>query len=129
MSGSRQLILQQISISEKFNNSILPFYTFQISTIYEISLARGKDPTHYKRICRWLENITKIFYENDLFRKFIYVKNISESKMHNRIFYFIASFETPPTWRARFPYLFPPGTGRPSYNLALDSLSVASYEL
>jgi hypothetical protein len=24
-------------------------------------------------------------------------------------------FETSPTWRARFPYLFPPGTGQPSY--------------
>jgi hypothetical protein len=25
--------------------------------------------------------------------------------------YFTVSFETPPTWRARFPYLYPPGTG------------------
>jgi hypothetical protein len=25
------------------------------------------------------------------------------------------SFEPPPTWRARFPYLYPPGTLRPSY--------------
>jgi hypothetical protein len=25
-------------------------------------------------------------------------------------------FETPPTWRAGFPYLYPPGTGWPSYN-------------
>jgi hypothetical protein len=28
---------------------------------------------------------------------------------------FIASFETLPTWRARFPYLYPSGTGWPSY--------------
>jgi hypothetical protein len=25
-------------------------------------------------------------------------------------------FETPPTWRARSPYLYPPGTGWPSYS-------------
>jgi hypothetical protein len=30
------------------------------------------------------------------------------------IFYFL-NFETPPIWRARFPYLFPPGRGWPSY--------------
>jgi hypothetical protein len=29
--------------------------------------------------------------------------------------YFTVSFETPPTWRARSPYLYPPGTGWPSY--------------
>jgi hypothetical protein len=29
--------------------------------------------------------------------------------------YFTVSPETPPTWRARFPYLYPPGTGWPSY--------------
>jgi hypothetical protein len=29
--------------------------------------------------------------------------------------YFTVSFETPPTWRAGFLYLFPPGTGWPSY--------------
>jgi hypothetical protein len=29
--------------------------------------------------------------------------------------YFIVSSETPPTWRARFPYLYLPGTGWPSY--------------
>jgi hypothetical protein len=28
---------------------------------------------------------------------------------------FTVSSETPPTWRARFPYLYPPGTGWPSY--------------
>jgi hypothetical protein len=28
---------------------------------------------------------------------------------------FTVSFETPPTWRVRFPYLYPPGTGWPSY--------------
>jgi hypothetical protein len=29
--------------------------------------------------------------------------------------YFTVSSETPPTWRARFPYLYPPGTEWPSY--------------
>jgi hypothetical protein len=29
--------------------------------------------------------------------------------------YFSVSFETPPTWRARFPYLYPPETRWPSY--------------
>jgi hypothetical protein len=29
--------------------------------------------------------------------------------------YFTVSSETPPTWSARFPYLYPPGTGWPSY--------------
>jgi hypothetical protein len=29
--------------------------------------------------------------------------------------YFTVSSESPPTWRARFPYLYPPGTGWPSY--------------
>jgi hypothetical protein len=29
--------------------------------------------------------------------------------------YFTVSFEIPPTWRARSPYLYPPETGWPSY--------------
>jgi hypothetical protein len=29
--------------------------------------------------------------------------------------YFTVSSETPPIWRTRFPYLYPPGTGWPSY--------------
>jgi hypothetical protein len=29
--------------------------------------------------------------------------------------YFTVRFETPPTWMARSPYLYPPGTGWPSY--------------
>jgi hypothetical protein len=29
--------------------------------------------------------------------------------------YFTVSSETPPTWRARFPFLYPPGTRWPSY--------------
>jgi hypothetical protein len=29
--------------------------------------------------------------------------------------YFTVSYEAPPTWRARSPYLYPPGTGWPSY--------------
>jgi hypothetical protein len=32
--------------------------------------------------------------------------------------YFTVSFETPPTWRDRPPYLYPPGTGWPSYTPA-----------
>jgi hypothetical protein len=31
--------------------------------------------------------------------------------------YFTVSYEIPPTWRARSPYLYPPGTGCPSYTL------------
>jgi hypothetical protein len=33
----------------------------------------------------------------------------------NSRLYFTVSFETPPTWRASFSYLYPPGTGWPSY--------------
>jgi hypothetical protein len=29
--------------------------------------------------------------------------------------FYCIRFETPPTWRARSPYLYPPGTGWPSY--------------
>jgi hypothetical protein len=29
--------------------------------------------------------------------------------------FYCLRFETPPTWRARSPYLYPPGTGWPSY--------------
>jgi hypothetical protein len=29
--------------------------------------------------------------------------------------YFTVSSETPPTWRARFPHLYPPGSGWPNY--------------
>jgi hypothetical protein len=37
-------------------------------------------------------------------------------------------FETPQTWRIRFPYLYPPGTGWPSYTpQALGSLFITSY--
>jgi hypothetical protein len=32
--------------------------------------------------------------------------------------YFTVSSETPPTWRAKFPYLYPPGTGWPSQRVA-----------
>jgi hypothetical protein len=34
---------------------------------------------------------------------------------HNSKPYFTVSSETPWTWRARFPYLYPPGTGSSSY--------------
>jgi hypothetical protein len=38
-------------------------------------------------------------------------------------------FETPPTWKARFPYLYPPGTGWPIYTpQALGSIFAASYD-
>jgi hypothetical protein len=44
------------------------------------------------------------------------------------IFYCL-KFETPPTWRTRSPYLYPPGTGWPGLNpQALGSLFVASYD-
>jgi hypothetical protein len=33
--------------------------------------------------------------------------------------YFTVSFETPSTWRARFPYLYPPRTGLPNYTAGL----------
>jgi hypothetical protein len=29
--------------------------------------------------------------------------------------FYCLRFETPPTWRAKSPYLYPPGTGWPSY--------------
>jgi hypothetical protein len=38
------------------------------------------------------------------------------SKSHGTTFYYLR-FETPPTWRARPPYLYPPGTGCPSYTI------------
>jgi hypothetical protein len=38
-------------------------------------------------------------------------------------------YETPQTWRARSPYLYPPGTGWPQlYPQALGSLFLASYD-
>jgi hypothetical protein len=44
------------------------------------------------------------------------------------IFYCLR-FETPPRWRCTSPYLYPPGTGWPSYSpQGLGSLFVASYE-
>jgi hypothetical protein len=39
---------------------------------------------------------------------------ILESESRGTIFYSLR-FETHPTWRARSPYLYPPGTGWPSY--------------
>jgi hypothetical protein len=46
----------------------------------------------------------------------------------NSRLYFTVSSETPPTWRARSPYLYPPGTGWPNYTpRELGSLFVASY--
>jgi hypothetical protein len=33
----------------------------------------------------------------------------------SRPYYTVPILETPPTWRARSPYLYPPGTGWPSY--------------
>jgi hypothetical protein len=33
----------------------------------------------------------------------------------SRSYFIVAILETPPTWRARSPYLYPPGTGYPSY--------------
>jgi hypothetical protein len=51
-----------------------------------------------------------------------------ESRGLLTIFYCLR-FETPPTWRARPPYLYPQGTGWPSlYPQALGSRFVASYD-
>jgi hypothetical protein len=53
----------------------------------------------------------------------------SESRGTHDLFYSLG-FEIPPTLRARSPYLYPPGTGWPSYPpppQALGSLFVASY--
>jgi hypothetical protein len=33
----------------------------------------------------------------------------------SRLFFIVPILETPPTWKARSPYLYPPGTGWPSY--------------
>jgi hypothetical protein len=33
----------------------------------------------------------------------------------SRPYFIVPILETPPTWRARSPYLYPPGTGWPSY--------------
>jgi hypothetical protein len=33
----------------------------------------------------------------------------------SRPYFIVPILETPPTWRARFPYLYPPGTGWPRY--------------
>jgi hypothetical protein len=35
----------------------------------------------------------------------------------DHIYFIVPILETPPTWRARSPYLYPPGTGWPSYTL------------
>jgi hypothetical protein len=48
--------------------------------------------------------------------------------------YFTVSSETPTTWKLRFPYLYPPGTGWPSYNpghwvLFRISIPVSLYSL
>jgi hypothetical protein len=40
---------------------------------------------------------------------------LGSKSSQNSLPYFTVSSETPPTWRARFPYLYPPGTGWPSY--------------
>jgi hypothetical protein len=42
--------------------------------------------------------------------------------------YFTVSSEAPPTWRARFPYSYPPGVAQ-LYPRALGSLYVVSYDL
>jgi hypothetical protein len=42
--------------------------------------------------------------------------------------YFTVSFEAPPTWRARSPYLYSPGTGWPSYTSRHWVPFVASYD-
>jgi hypothetical protein len=47
----------------------------------------------------------------------------------SRPYFIVPILETPPTWRDRFPYLYPPGTGWSRYTpQALGSLSVAFYD-
>jgi hypothetical protein len=62
------------------------------------SLTRG-------RVCNLLYNCFWALPEQSLFSR--------SPPTHGP--YFTVSSETPPTWRARSPYLYPPGTGWPSY--------------
>jgi hypothetical protein len=48
----------------------------------------------------------------------------SEVPQDSRAYFIVPILETPPTWRAKSPYLFPPGT----VPRALGSLSFASYD-
>jgi hypothetical protein len=41
----------------------------------------------------------------------------SESRGTRTPYFIVPILETPPTWRARSPYLYPPGTGWPRYTL------------
>jgi hypothetical protein len=41
--------------------------------------------------------------------------------------FYCLSLEPPPTWKARFPYLYPPGTAWPGYTPRHCCLFVASY--
>jgi hypothetical protein len=63
------------------------------------SLTRG-------RVCNLLLNCLWALPEHSLLRR-------KSRRTHGPIF--TVSSETFPTWRARFPYLYPPGTGWPSY--------------
>jgi hypothetical protein len=57
------------------------------------------------RVCNLLYNCFWAFPEQSLFGR-------CPAELRP---YFTVSSETPPTWRARSPYLYPPGTGWPSY--------------
>jgi hypothetical protein len=50
-------------------------------------------------------------------------------RTHSLTTFYCLMFETPPTWRARFPYLYTQEQGGQLYPQALGSLFVASYEL
>jgi hypothetical protein len=80
--------------------SLLEISSRQLRVCYFVapSLTRG-------RVCNLLYNCFWALPEQSLF---VAVPQNSRP-------YFTVSFETPPTWRTRFPYLYPPGTGWPSY--------------
>jgi hypothetical protein len=58
---------------------------------------------HFRSSCRGTPSLTR--------GRVVQFVVTLRSKSHRTI----ALFETPPTWRARSPYLYPPGTGWPSY--------------
>jgi hypothetical protein len=89
LSGTRDQFFFLIEISFK-----------QLRVCYFVvpSLTRG-------RVCNLLYNCFWTFPEQS---HWVQVPQISRP-------YFTVSSETHPTWRARSPYLYPPGTGWPSY--------------
>jgi hypothetical protein len=76
----------------------ISFRQLQAYYFVALSLTRG-------RVCNLLYNY---FWPCQSSRCWVEVSQNSQP-------YFTVSSETPLTWRARFPYLYPPGTGWPSY--------------